>query len=439
MRKLKGARDMSSILKLKRTLNSQINALDCEKSVFVVNPERDFTRNRKLSFKKITEMLLCMGKGSLPIEINKYMNYKKNTPSVSAFVQQRAKILPEAFETLFRHFTNEIYTQKSKYRLLAIDGSDVLTAPDPDEKTAHFPVVNNQKAYNLYHLNAIMDLENNIYVDVVLQNRRQANEFKALAELVDRSSIERAILIADRGYESYNNIAHIQEKGWKFLIRAKEKNGIIQGLDLPKTDEFDVFIELNLMKGRLTKHRELLQNKNNFKALNSTTVFDFFDDDRSKFYKVSFRVVRLEISDGNYEVLLTNLDKTEFSAQKLKELYAKRWGIETSFRSLKYSVGLLNFHAKKADFVKQEIFCALIMYNFAQAIKNVLEYKFSVIKSEKSLNFTLLYHASRDFFLQKITSKALINATKITKVRQRTSTHRTSSLRKLKSFNYRIV
>lgn len=430
---------MSSILKLKCTLNSQINALDREKSNFVANPERDFTRNRKLSFKKVTEMLLCMGKGSLPIEINKYMNYKNDTPSVSAFVQQRAKILPEAFETLFRRFTDEIYTQKSKYRLLAIDGSDVLTAPDPDEKTAHFPVVNNQKAYNLYHLNAIIDLENNIYVDVLLQNRREFNEHKAFAELVDRSSIEKAILIADRGYESYNNIAHIQEKGWKFLIRAKEKNGILQGLEMPENDEFDVFIELNLMKGRLIKYRELLQNKNNFKALSNTKNFDFFDDDRSKFYKVSFRIVRLEISDGNCEILLTNLDKNEFSAQNLKELYAKRWGIETSFRFLKYSVGLLNFHSQKADFVKQEFFCALIMYNFVQAVKNVLEHKFSVKKSEKSLNFTLLYHASRDFLLQKIPSTALIDAMKISKVRQRTSTSRTFGHRKLKSFNYRII
>ena len=32
-----------------------------------------------------------------------------------------------------------------------------------------------------------------------------------------------------------------------------------------------------------------------------------------------------------------------------------RWGIETSFRSLKYSVGLIHLHAKKPDLVLQEI------------------------------------------------------------------------------------
>lgn len=45
-----------------------------------------------------------------------------------------------------------------------------------------------------------------------------------------------------------------------------------------------------------------------------------------------------------------------------------RWGIETSFRELKYSVTLLHLHSKKVDFIYQEIFAKLIMYNFCQMI-----------------------------------------------------------------------
>ncbi|WP_447558201.1 transposase [Streptococcus suis] len=40
--------------------------------------------------------------------------------------------------------------------------------------------------------------------------------------------------------------------------------------------------------------------------------------------------------------------------KKLKELYAYRWGIETSFRDLKYSIGLTHFHAKKKEGILQE-------------------------------------------------------------------------------------
>jgi hypothetical protein len=38
--------------------------------------------------------------------------------------------------------------------------------------------------------------------------------------MVDRSTLTgKVLVIADRGYESYNVFAHIMKKGWKFLIR----------------------------------------------------------------------------------------------------------------------------------------------------------------------------------------------------------------------------
>ena len=43
--------------------------------------------------------------------------------------------------------------------------------------------------------------------------------------MVDRSTIKgKVIVITDRGYEAYNNMAHIQEKGWFYLIRVKDFN-----------------------------------------------------------------------------------------------------------------------------------------------------------------------------------------------------------------------
>ena len=38
-----------------------------------------------------------------------------------------------------------------------------------------------------------------------------------------------------------------------------------------------------------------------------------------------------------------------------------RWGIETSFRELKYAIGLTSFHARKPDFIKQEIYARLLL------------------------------------------------------------------------------
>ena len=68
------------------------------------------------------------------------------------------------------------------------------------------------------------------------------------------------------------------------------------------------------------------------------------------------------------ELLITNLNRSEFSTNDLKEIYHLRWGIETSFRELKYSIGLTSFHARKVDYIKQEVFARLLLYNYCELI-----------------------------------------------------------------------
>lgn len=54
--------------------------------------------------------------------------------------------------------------------------------------------------------------------------------------------------------------------------------------------------------------------------------------------------------------------------EEIKKLCRLRWGIERSFRELKYTIGLTNFHAKNVDFILQEIFARLIIYIFTRLI-----------------------------------------------------------------------
>lgn len=62
------------------------------------------------------------------------------------------------------------------------------------------------------------DLCSRVYVDSIIQAGREENEFQALVDMVDRSDIkEQTILMADRGYESYNVFEHINKKGWNYV------------------------------------------------------------------------------------------------------------------------------------------------------------------------------------------------------------------------------
>lgn len=194
----------------KRKLDEAVAQL-CEVSwMFVKNPEHDFTRNRKLPFCKMISFLLAMEGGLLSNEMLNHFGCSADIASSSAFVRQRDKINSFAFPSLFDLFVKK--TDKEKlykgYRLIAADGSDIHIPTDPDDQTSYFPGCNNQAAYNLLHLDAMYDLLQCTYIDVNLDGKRNANECSALCSMVNRSSFGNALLIADRGYESYNLFAH---------------------------------------------------------------------------------------------------------------------------------------------------------------------------------------------------------------------------------------
>ena len=84
-----------------------------------------------------------------------------------------------------------------------------------DEAT-YFNSTKDGRGYNLLHLNALYNLESQLYLDAVIQDGREERESRASVEPVDRAELtEPVILIADRGYEAYNNTAHMEQKGWK--------------------------------------------------------------------------------------------------------------------------------------------------------------------------------------------------------------------------------
>ena len=98
---------VDKLSRVKKKLTESIAQL-CEVSwMFVKRPERDFTRNRKLCFDKVISLLLAMEGGSLTTEQLNYFGCSANVASSSAFVQQRGKIDPSAFSSLFDLFVQK--------------------------------------------------------------------------------------------------------------------------------------------------------------------------------------------------------------------------------------------------------------------------------------------------------------------------------------------
>lgn len=399
---------MKTTRKIKITLNNCIEEICQSKEKYCANPDTDFTRNKKLPIEKVIKAVLGFSSKSLNNEMIDIFRNDTDMVSVSAFVQQRSKLKSSAFEDIFRKFTSEMSTEKlfQGYRLLAVDGSDLVTPTNRADIDSLFQV-KDSSPYNLYHLNALYDLNSNVYLDAVVQKRREENEHKALCDMVDRYSCNSpTVFIADRGYESYNNLAHIQQIGQFFLIRIKDSKstGMLRGFDLPECDEFDLSIDLSLTRKQTKETKVLFKNRNQYKSVAALTTFDFLPKkskkhDKAVFFNLKFRLVRFQIAPDKYEVVITNLDKDNFPPQKLKELYARRWGIETSFRSLKYTVGLLHFHAKKSEHIIQEIFAKLTMYNFTELISANISIRKAKRKYPYKINFSVAVNVCRKFFV----------------------------------------
>ena len=434
---------------VKKLLMDEIRKVSKSVEQYCTNPSKDFTRTRKLPIEKLMLGIIGMESGSITNELLNYYDLSPETPTASAFVQQRDKLKPEAFETVFKGFSQSLcFDGGLDFPMFAIDGSDIQIATNPNDSSSYFPGTNGQKDYNLLHLNAFYNLDKHIYVDAIIQNRRDWNEHEAFVSMVDRSEIPKALVIADRGYESYNNMAHIQEKGWHFLIRIKDgKTGIKDGLDLPTEGAFDTDIHMKLTRKQTKEVKELLKDRNHYRFLPVNSTFDFLPQTNRKkdsvvFYELNFRVVRFQISDDAYETILTNLDRAEYPPGKIKELYALRWGIETSFRDLKYTVGMLDFHSKKTACIKQEIYSHLIMYNFAETVTSQVSIRKKQRKHTYRANFSVAVHICRLYYRNKVTLSVLESIIAKNLIPIRMNRHRERDLPKKRAYHgflYRVA
>ena len=181
--------------------------------------------------------------------------------------------------------------------------------------------------------------------------------------------------------------------------------------------------------------KELLKDRNHYRFLPVNSTFDFLPltnrkNDPVVFYELNFRVVRFQISDDIYETILTNLNRAEYPPNIIKELYALRWGIETSFRDLKYTVGMLDFHSKKTACIKQEIYSHLIMYNFAEMVTSQVSIRKKQRKHTYRANFSVAVHICRLYYCNKVTLSVLESIIAKNLIPIRSSRHRDRDLQK---------
>ena len=330
------------------------------------------SRHRACSFSDTVNATLCFGMNRTNTELLNFFGLtRKTVPSKSAFSQQRKKLNSGLFPHLLRSFNNAIPMTKTYngFHLAAVDGSDLNLPTDKNDSVYRIKHAASDNCYFQMHVNALYDICENRYISAVTQPRPKMNEPRAFCQMIDECPMpDNTIFIADRGYMTMNTLAQLIGHNKFFLIRAKSSSYSSSFLN-PLMKE-NVESDSRLTIGITRSHKKLyMENSSAYKILDHRSVFDFIPpDDHESVYYMSIRCTCVELEPGSYEYLVSNLPDDLFSAEDLKQLYWKRWSVETSFRSLKYAFSLAYLHSANRELIIQEVFAKLIMYNFASLL-----------------------------------------------------------------------
>lgn len=354
--------------------------------------EKDFTRDRKLPFDTMVFCMIKLLKQNIQVELYSYFSdiskHKINNQmsvTSSAFVQNRKKIKPDMFYDLSNVIADDFYQDNDEnvklykgHRLLSVDGS-TLNLPVNDTTKKVYGIYNNQNLTNdvvLGRVSIMYDLLNEIVLDGMLCNH-SIGEVPLSREHIKNAN-ENDIIIMDRAYPSFESIHEMQKRKIHFIYRCRSNF----------SNQVNKFYE--------SKKKEAL-----IEIIPAQTA-PFKDLPYTKDITIQVRMIRIKLSSGETEILMTSLlDNEKYPYSDFKELYFKRWGIETYYNRFKNIIGVENFSGTSDQFIQQEFNCALYMSN----LQSILTKEAQEEADEKYINRKYEYKINTSLSLCFIRNK----------------------------------
>ena len=374
-----------------------------------VTESNRFIRNRKMTFKEYVIYILTQTGCTNFSEAHKFYTktLQKEFESITpqAIGKQRMYIIPKMFIDMSESFIDELYGQFkgfskfNGYIVCACDGSIFKLPNTPTTKKA-FGIISNtifKQSLSRGRVSCIIDVHSNHILTSKIVNR-SCSEIKLAIEhlnnLNTRFDIKKMITIYDRAYGSAKLMIHSIYFESKFIIRL---NSRIFRKKIKKMKTNDEIIEININKRILKKIKD-----KNVQAY------------AKEMGRLKIRIVKVKLKNGTIETLATNLDEKEFNKNDLKELYSKRWTIETGFDKLKNLIIIEDFSGIRKEIIEQDFYASIFIYNLATTIKfdieksNTRETKNTDKKYKITANFSRIITLIYDYLYRLlIESKSL--------------------------------
>jgi len=358
--------------------------------------DRDFTRKRKLPFVSLVLFMLNIIKQTLQKELTRFMELIKNGKeniTKSAFSQSRLKLKPEAFIELNNTLIEEFYTgniiKKWKgFRLLAIDGSKLMLPTHSKELMEKFGTLSSGMIIPQAQISSCYDVLNEIIIDSQLETI-QVNEMNQAVRHLEKLS-KGDLIIFDRGYSATWFYYMIKLRGLDFVNRIPKgfrKDAENFRLSDRKEDIIEVDIPPQKSRYGLQRH-----------GLTRETVGPF-----------KLRLVKVILDTGEVEVLTTTLlDKEKYPLEIFKDLYFRRWGIETNYNRLKSNIHVEEFSGLTEIAIRQDFYANAFINNLQSSIaldsKEEMDKENEGKKYEYKINRNLSLGFMKDRIVEILTS-----------------------------------
>ncbi len=346
-----------NIEKIKKEIKKEELIEKCRKNV------KNFKRKRKVTPHDIILYELNKRGLSSKMEIINFNNINEVKKITSAgMFKQREKLNPEVFTYLIQLSLKEFYHNSKDevktyngYILKAIDGSD-FEVPNT-QKTREQYNGNQQEQCARVTVSTCFDVLNKYTLDTIVEPYDYSETEMAKQHLKNIRNEDilgdyKSILLADRNYKNLSYFYQAIKNDEKFVIRIASS---VYKKETQKMKSNDEFIEIGYESNRVKYYKnsdpelcEYLKNGNTIKV----------------------RCVKIELSSGEIEYLLTNLNIKEFSTEEMKKLYNLRWKIEINYRHLKSNIKIECITSGKIDLIKQDIYSQVLVANMLQAFIN---------------------------------------------------------------------
>lgn len=343
-----------------------------------IKEKNAFTRNRKLSFKKVVLFLINLPKKSLSVELSKFFNITEAIDSVmtvskTAFSQARKNLNHKFFIDWNKVLLEQFYTDNEErikrwngFRLMANDGSTVCINNNP-EVVEYFGVSKNQNhSTPMARIHIHYDLLNHLTYKSVMSPFIESESAHAIQTLDELS--EDMLTIYDRGYSGLSFLIINILKRKQFLIRYS----------LDFSDEIESFIKSN-------EESSIVQFKANQRAIKRLKSLGHTIDMNTS---VQVRAVKVKLSTGEIEVLLTSLmDTDKYPNEIFKELYFLRWGIETHYGVLKNLMQIGIFSGQSKEALLQDFHATIFTANLQSLLLQECETELEKINERRELDY----------------------------------------------------